>query len=69
MRDPNEDLQFVKLPDGYQDNNENARQSTANRSIEHIQLNFYGIKTDSPSTKINVSTILPLKNYTNEIIF
>jgi hypothetical protein len=67
MRDPNEDLQFVKLPDGFQDNNESARQSTANRSIEHIQLNFYGIKTDSPSTKINVSTILSSKNHTNEI--
>ena len=53
MRDPKEDLQFVKLPDGYLDN-ENNRPSTANRSIDHIQLNFYGIKTDSPSTKINV---------------
>ena len=54
MRDPKEDLQFVKLPEGYQDN-ENSRPTTANRSIDHIQLNFYGIKTDSPSTKINVS--------------
>ena len=53
MRDPKEDLQFVKLPDGYLDN-ENNRPSTANRSIDHIQLNFFGIKTDSPSTKINV---------------
>ncbi len=68
MRDPNEDLQFVKLPEGYQDNNENARQSTANRSIEHIQLNFYGIKTDSPSTKINVSTISASKSCTNDFI-
>ena len=58
MRDPNEDIQFVKLPNGYQDNNENNRSSTANRSIDHIQLNFYGIKTDSPSTKINVRVVI-----------
>ena len=53
MRDPNEDLHFVKLPVEYLEK-DNPKITTPNRSIEQIQVNFYGVKTDSPSTKINV---------------
>ena len=67
MRDPNEDLQFVKLPAEYLEN-DNKKITTPNRKIEHIQINFYGIKTDSPSTKINVSMFIYECSHVSKLI-